>query len=262
MFHTLGHMKNRVAQSPIEREGDLRIRVETELLHDADRIITVFTPNYGKLELIAKGVRKTTSRKAGHIELFARTQLLLAHGRTFDLITQAELIDPHLPLREDMLRGSMAHYLCELADQFAQEDHEDRALYDLLSDGLLWPTTAADPALSTPFFRLNISYSRLRTTRPIPFDPRPAPWTDAHIIDPFRGRTQVAVDLLHYPISMRWLRFFLMRYVLGNNFVGFQCLVADWMALSRDIEGQRAEWGGRKQTKQRDTLMSMTPRRK
>ena len=116
--------------------------------------------------------------------------------------------------------------------------------------------------LSTPFYRLNISYSRLRTTRPIPFDPRPVPWTDAHMIDPFRGRTQVAVDLLHYPISVRWLRFFLMRYLLPNNFVGFQCLVADWMALSRDIEGQRAEWGGRQQAKQRDTLMSMTPRRK
>ncbi len=123
---------------------------------EADRLITILTPLRGKMRVLAKGARKTTSRKAGHIELFARTQLLLAHGRTFDLITQAELIDPHLPLREDMLRGSLAHYLCELADQFAQEDHEDRALYDLLSDGLLWLSTAADPALSARYFELRV----------------------------------------------------------------------------------------------------------
>jgi len=43
MFHTLGHMKNRVAQTPAERESELRIRVETELLGQADHII-VSTP--------------------------------------------------------------------------------------------------------------------------------------------------------------------------------------------------------------------------
>ncbi len=43
MFHTLGEMKNRVAQSAAERESELRIRVETELLRDADRLL-VATP--------------------------------------------------------------------------------------------------------------------------------------------------------------------------------------------------------------------------
>lgn len=116
--------------------------------------------------------------------------------------------------------------------------------------------------LSTPFYRLNISYSRVRTTRPIPFDPAQVPWSEARMVDPFRGRTQVALDLNRYPVSVRWLRFFLMSYLLPNNFLGFQFLVTDWMLLSRDIEGQRAEWGARQQTRGRETLMSMTPRRK
>ena len=116
--------------------------------------------------------------------------------------------------------------------------------------------------LSTPFFRLNISYSRVRTTRPVPFDPRGTPWSDAHVLDPFRGRTQVALDLNRYPISLRWLRFFLMPYLLPKDFLGFQFLVADWMALSRDIEGQRAEWGVRQHDKGREQqLYSMSPRR-
>ena len=115
--------------------------------------------------------------------------------------------------------------------------------------------------LSTPFFRLNISYSRIRTTRPIPFDPGQAGWADGRLVAPFRGRTQLAVDLNRYPISRRWLRFFLMSYLLPNNFLGFQFVVADWMALSRDIEGQRAEWGARQQTKKQTNMFSMTPRR-
>jgi D-inositol-3-phosphate glycosyltransferase len=39
MFHTLGHMKNRVAQSESERESELRVRVETELMSQADQLI-------------------------------------------------------------------------------------------------------------------------------------------------------------------------------------------------------------------------------
>lgn len=50
MFHTLGHMKNRVAQSPTEREGDLRIRVETDLLRDADRIIAATPAELAQLQ--------------------------------------------------------------------------------------------------------------------------------------------------------------------------------------------------------------------
>ena len=45
---------------------------------EADRLLTVFTPERGKLRLLAKGVRKTTSRKAGHVELFMLTDILVA----------------------------------------------------------------------------------------------------------------------------------------------------------------------------------------
>src|SRR5258707_167240 len=48
---------------------------------EADRILTLFTPSYGKVRAIAKGARRTTSRLAGHLEPFTRTQLLLAPGR-------------------------------------------------------------------------------------------------------------------------------------------------------------------------------------
>ncbi|MBK7200362.1 DNA repair protein RecO [Candidatus Amarolinea dominans] len=99
---------------------------------ETDRLLTVFTPMHGKRVLRAKGVRKPTSRKTGHLELFAHSLLLVAKGHTWDLITQAELIHPFPQIHEDMLRANYAYYVAELVDRFTTEHDENRLLFDLL----------------------------------------------------------------------------------------------------------------------------------
>ena len=99
---------------------------------DADRIHPVFTPNNGKLELIAKGVRKTTSRKAGHLELFGHTALLVAQARTWDIVTEAVSVDSFTALRADLDKISRASYLCELVDSFTEAQDESQPVWDLL----------------------------------------------------------------------------------------------------------------------------------
>lgn len=123
---------------------------------EADRLLTLLTPERGKMRVLAKGARKITSRKAGHIELFTQTQLLLAKGRTFDIVTQAELIEPYRALREDVSKGGQAHYLCELADQFAPEDSDAVALFDLLANGLTWLSHSRDTTLTARFFEMRL----------------------------------------------------------------------------------------------------------
>ena len=68
------------------------------------------------------------------------------------------------------------------------------------------------------------------------------------------GKTEavLGLDLTAYPISRRWLRFWLMSYLVPHNFQGLQLLVPDWMALSRDIEGQRTAWKTRQRESKRD----------
>lgn len=123
---------------------------------EADRLLTLLTPRSGKMRVMAKGARKTSSRKAGHVELFTRVSLMLARGRLFDIVTQAEAIETHRALREDLRRGSYAHYLAELSDQFAQEESEDAALYELLSTGLMWLCEARDPSLAARLFEMRL----------------------------------------------------------------------------------------------------------
>ena len=69
---------------------------------DADRVLTVYTPSHGKHELIAHGVRKTTSRKAGHLEIFSHASLVIAEGRTWDIITEASTVESYRHLRQDL----------------------------------------------------------------------------------------------------------------------------------------------------------------
>lgn len=99
---------------------------------DADRILTVYTPSLGKRLFIAKAARKTASRKAGHLELFNHTNLLVAQARTWDIVTESVTVESFLGLRTDLDGIGRAAYVCELIDAFGGEDDENRPLWDLL----------------------------------------------------------------------------------------------------------------------------------
>jgi DNA repair protein RecO (recombination protein O) len=123
---------------------------------EADRLLTAFTPGRGKLKLIAKGARKPSSRKSGHVELFSHSQFLVAVGRELDIVTQAETLEPYLPLREDLLRTTYAYYVAELADAFTAERDENRPVFDLLKDAFGWVCTADDLPLVARYYELHL----------------------------------------------------------------------------------------------------------
>ena len=123
---------------------------------EADRLLTVFTPGRGKLRLVAKGARKPSSRKSGHVELFSHGQFMVAVGRELDIVTQAETLEPFLPLREDLLRATYAYYVAELADAFTAERDENGHLFRLLIDAFGWLCTADDLALAARYYELHL----------------------------------------------------------------------------------------------------------
>lgn len=123
---------------------------------EADRLLTVFTRDRGKLTLLAKGVRRQASRKAGHIEPFTCTDLLVAKGKSLDLITQAETITAHRRLREDLWCSSWAYYAVELADAFTQDEDPHQLLFDLLLETLGRLDRGDDPALVVRYYELHL----------------------------------------------------------------------------------------------------------
>jgi DNA repair protein RecO (recombination protein O) len=99
---------------------------------EADRILTLITPTGGKIKAIAKGIRKPTSRIGGSVEPFAELRLALAHGRTFDVVTQVSVVHPWLRMRDNLVSFGTASYLAELADGTLEERHGAETVYLLL----------------------------------------------------------------------------------------------------------------------------------
>lgn len=99
---------------------------------EADRLITIYTKHHGKLSLLAKGVRKPTSRKKGHLELFTLAKLQVAKTKSIDLITEADTIDNFSSLRKNLNRVRIAYLLSELIDKLTAEGQDQEEVFDLL----------------------------------------------------------------------------------------------------------------------------------
>lgn len=121
---------------------------------EADRLLTLLTPEHGKLRAISKGARKPLARQSGHVELFALVDMLIARGRELYIVSQAEVKNPYLVLREDLIRGTYANHLVELLDRFTAEQDTGRAEFDLLVQALGWLCEDVDPRLVARYYEL------------------------------------------------------------------------------------------------------------
>ena len=101
--------------------------------------------------------------------------------------------------------------------------------------------------LHTPFYRLNISYRRIRNTRPVDisqaFPPETTPRGFQRTIRHFYGMTAIGIDLSSWPLP-RWLLSFLLgKMMLTPDRPGLILITRDWMALSNQLETMMSEWG-------------------
>jgi DNA repair protein RecO (recombination protein O) len=99
---------------------------------EADRILIVYTKHFGKMALLAKGVRKPKSRKRGHIEIFSRVMFSSSRGKSLDLMTEVEVIDSHNDIRHDLRKVALAYYFMEVIGKISQEHEQNEGVYELI----------------------------------------------------------------------------------------------------------------------------------
>jgi len=112
------------------------IIINRKNLGEADRVLTVFTEKRGKIKAIAKGVRKTLSKLAGHLEPFCVTNFSLAEGRNFDVVTEAQVVKSYCALREDLSCTNLTYYLAEIIDKMVPEEERHQEVFHLLEETL------------------------------------------------------------------------------------------------------------------------------
>jgi DNA repair protein RecO (recombination protein O) len=116
----------------VQQYRDDGIVLRTQLLGEADRIITVLGRTTGRVRAVAKGVRRTKSRFGARLEPFTHVDLMLHPGRSLDIITQADVIRPYgEPLAGDYPRYTAGMAMLETAERFTPEEKEP-ALRQLL----------------------------------------------------------------------------------------------------------------------------------
>ena len=103
---------------------------------EADRILTVFTLLKGKISIIAKGVRRVTSRRSGNVELLNRVSMYLYQAKGMPVLTEAESLQNFEKLKQDLTLSAVAFHIIELVDKLLAENQEDRILYFNLSEVL------------------------------------------------------------------------------------------------------------------------------
>ncbi len=99
---------------------------------EADTIVTLFTYSKGKVQAIAKGSRKTNSRKRGGVQPFTYGSYMLHNGRSLDTITQCEPKESFSHLREDLVKLAYSSYLTELVEGFTVEGEANEDVFVLL----------------------------------------------------------------------------------------------------------------------------------
>lgn len=121
---------------------------------EADRIITIFTPSQGKFSALVKGARRPASKMGPALDYFGRVALQLARGRELDVVTSAELIEPHERLRLDLDAFAYASYYAELVRHLTEERQANGRVYDLLKRSLSVLNDSVDPWPVTRHFEL------------------------------------------------------------------------------------------------------------
>jgi DNA repair protein RecO (recombination protein O) len=140
---------------PYKEQG---IVLRSYKLGEADKIVTVMTQGSGKVRAVAKGIRKTKSRFGARLEPFTHVNLMLYRGRgALDTVTQAEIIAPHMAIRDDLARFAAGETMLEAVDKVAEEHERNVRLTLLLLAGCRALDAApADPAAVAESFMLKL----------------------------------------------------------------------------------------------------------
>lgn len=101
---------------------------------EADRMLTVFTKKFGKMRVLARGVRKISSKRGPHIEVFSHVIATIHKSQSQDTLTEVSPVASFEEIRNDLERVGAAYYLCELIDGLLPIEQPHEEVFSLLAD--------------------------------------------------------------------------------------------------------------------------------
>lgn len=115
---------------------------------ESDRYISLFTKNNGKIEVVAKGVRKITSRRASSIELLNLVRFHAVKSSKNYILAEVELISSYDTLRKNLSDIQILFLLCELIDRLCPLGQKHNDVFELIGQTLNKVKKSEEPAVT------------------------------------------------------------------------------------------------------------------
>ena len=99
---------------------------------EADQLFTIFTEDFGKLEILARGIRKIKSKLRSGAELFYFSEIEFIQGKIYKTLTDAILIDKFKNIRGNFEKLALAYKIGKAIDIFLPKEEKDEKIWKLL----------------------------------------------------------------------------------------------------------------------------------
>ena len=101
---------------------------------EADQLLTVYTKDFGKLEILGKAIRKIRSKLRAGAELFYLSEIEFIQGKAHKTLTDAILIENFPNIRKDLKKLAVAYKISETLDNLIKGQEPDKEIWDLLNE--------------------------------------------------------------------------------------------------------------------------------
>jgi DNA repair protein RecO (recombination protein O) len=101
-----------------------------------DRIVSFYSDEYGRMEARARGARKIQSKLAGHLEQFIETELLLAHGKRWDILAGSRTQNAQPSIRNNIESIASASVCAQAVKIITKPLSNDARIFNLLKKAL------------------------------------------------------------------------------------------------------------------------------
>ncbi|MFZ2025159.1 MAG: DNA repair protein RecO [Microgenomates group bacterium] len=115
---------------------------------DSDKVLTLFTKTTGKVRVVAKGVRKITSRRGPYLDIFNEIKITLHQGKSWDTVSEVDMLVSRRNAYTTWMRMRAAYVIVEAIDKLLPDNEPQRAIYDKLGAILVAIGTASDSEIT------------------------------------------------------------------------------------------------------------------
>ena len=104
---------------------------------ESDSFFSIYTRDFGKIEAVARGVKKIKSKLAGHLDYFSIIDLMVANGKNLNHISGAVAVKNFLNIRQNFIKTNFVFYCLEITDYFIKQNKKDEKIFFLLQNFLI-----------------------------------------------------------------------------------------------------------------------------